>query len=426
MIASVGVDGWHGRPTADPHAGAVAVDGAVDGAADGAADGAVVAIYRTQILPLSETFVRDQALALRRWTPVMVGERQIDALPLSGLRVLARHGGPPTLPQRLAGLAWRRLDRAAPATVRLIRRVRPRLIHAHFGFDGVEAWPIARRLGVPLLVTLHGADITTRMDWFRSGKAGRRWTRYPDRLARLARERRVRFVAVSENIRRAALEAGLPVDRVHVRRIGVDTARFTPGGDPVPQRARRILFLGRLVEKKGCAYLIEALGRVRNELPDAELVVAGDGPDRAALENRARGEPGIRFVGAVTRSEVMALLRQARVFCLPSVTAASGDAEGLPLVLLEAQASGVPVVTSARGGATEGILDGITGYAVPERDVSTLADRLVRILRDDGLAARLSAAAAAFVADRHDLLTQTADLERLYDRVAGVAECPTA
>ena len=384
------------------------------------ADQAVVAIYRTQILPLSETFVRDQALALRRWTPVMLGERQIGALPLSGLRVVARYGGPPTLPQRLAGLAWRRLDRAAPAMLGLARRERPRLIHAHFGFDGVEAWPIARRLGLPLLITLHGADITTRMDWFRAGKAGGRWMRYPDRLARLARERRVSYAAVSENIRQAALDAGLPDDRVHVRRIGVDTARFTPGGDPVPKRARRILFLGRLVEKKGCSFLIEALGRVRNELPDAELVIAGDGPDRAALENLARGVPGIRFMGAVTRPQVMALLQQARVFCLPSVTAASGDAEGLPLVLLEAQASGVPVVTSARGGATEGILDGISGYAVPERDVTTLADRLVRILRDDMLAARLSAAAVAFVADQHDLLTQTADLESLYDQVAGL------
>lgn len=385
-----------------------------------AADTRIVAIYRTQILPLSETFVRDQALALRNWKPVLVGERQIDALPLSGLQVSARYHGAPTLRQRLAGLAWRRLNRPSPAMTCLVGKVGPALIHAHFGFDGVEAWPIAQRLAIPLLVTLHGSDVTTRMDWFRAGKAGRRWAAYPDRLTRLAQEERVHFVAVSENIRQAALAAGLPDSKISVRTIGVDTARFVHGGEKASLRKRQILFLGRLVEKKGCSYLIEAFRQVRAALPDAELVVAGDGPDRAALEAQAGSEAGVRFVGAVARPQVMFLLQETRVFCLPSVTAESGDAEGLPLVLLEAQASGVPVVTSARGGTTEGIIDGVTGYAFPERDVTALVDRLFRILSDDALADRLAAAAPSFVAERHDLMMQTAQLERVYDRVANL------
>ena len=380
-----------------------------------------VAIYRTQILPLSETFVRDQALALRRWKPVLVGERQVDALPLEGLAARACHQGPATLRQRLAGLAWRRLDRPSPLMVRLVAKVRPALIHAHFGFDGVDAWPVARRLAVPLLVTLHGADITTRMDWFRAGKGGRRWKAYPDRLARLAREDGVHFIAVSENIRQAALEAGLPASKISVRMIGINTSRFAPGGKKASTRRRQILFLGRLVEKKGCHHLIEAFREVRAVLPDAELVIAGDGPDRAALEARAGGQANIRFVGAVGRPEVIGLMQGSRVFCLPSVTARSGDAEGLPLVVLEAQASGVPVVTSARGGATEGILDGITGYAFPEADVPALVDRLLRVLGDDALADAMSAAGPAFVSEQHDLARQTAELERVYDQVASMS-----
>ncbi len=381
----------------------------------------VVAIYRTQILPLSETFVRDQALALARWRPVLVGERAIGALPLGNLAVSTLYSGRPTLTQRVSGLAFRRLDLPRPGMCGLVRQVRPLLIHAHFGFDGVEAWPVARRLGLKLLVTLHGSDVTTRMGWFASGRAGRRWKHYPARLARLAQQEQVSFAAVSENIRQAAIANGLPPRRIHVQRIGIDTTQFQRTGRPIAERGKVILFLGRLVEKKGARILIDAFGRLRASLPDAELVIAGDGPERPALEAQAAGLPSVRFVGAFLRPQAQALLGEARVFCLPSVTADSGDAEGLPLVILEAQASGVPVVTSARGGATEGILNGRTGFAFAEHDVAALTAHLIRVLTDDDLASAMSAAGPAYVATQHDLAGNTAALERLYDRVAGLA-----
>jgi glycosyltransferase involved in cell wall biosynthesis len=385
-----------------------------------AAAGPCVAIYRTQILPISETFVRDQALALRRWRPVLVGEREVKALPIDGLSIRTGFSGPATLGQRARGMIWRRFGLAPPRMTGVMRGVAPRLIHAHFGFDGVEAWPIARSLGVPLLVTLHGSDITTRMEWFAQGRAGRRWQGYPARLARLAQEERVTFIAISESIRQAAMAAGLPESRIVVRPIGIDHSRFVPGGAPVAERRPVILFLGRLVEKKGCIYLLEAFERIRAQLPQAELIVGGDGPERPKLAGRAASIGGVRFVGAFTRELAKTLMEEARVFCLPSVTAENGDAEGLGLVILEAQASGLPVVTSARGGATEGIQDGVTGYAFAERDVAGLTERLLALLTDDALAARFSAAGPPFVAANHDLHKQTAQLEALYDRVAGV------
>jgi glycosyltransferase involved in cell wall biosynthesis len=397
-------------------------DMATDGmstAKPAAAESRRVAIYRTQILPLSETFVRDQALALQRWHAVLVGEREVKALPIDGLPVRTAFSGPATFGQRAAGLLSRRFGLAPPRVTGIMRDVAPSLIHAHFGFDGVEAWPIARRLGLPLLVTLHGSDITIRMDWFARGRAGRRWQGYPARLAKMARAERVTFIAVSENIREAAIAAGLPDSRIVVLPIGIDRSRFTPGSVPVAQRRPMILFLGRLVEKKGCIHLLEAFERVRAQLPQAELIVGGDGPERARLAERAASIGGVRFVGAFTRDLATTLLGEARVFCLPSITAESGDAEGLPLVILEAQASGIPVVTSARGGATEGIQDGVTGYAFGEGDVAGLTERLMALLTDDALAARFSAAAPPFIAEHHDLYRQTARLEALYDRVAG-------
>jgi len=397
----------------------MAVDGAtLEKPLQSEAAAPVVAVYRRRILAKSEAFVREQALALRRWRPVLLGEWRIDGLGLDGLDVKAVHKGAGSVLQRAAGAAWRTLDRGPLGLCKLARRQNPRLIHAHFGFDGVEAWPVARQLDVPLLVTLHGSDITTRMKWFAEGKAGRRWQSYPQRLTAMAREGNVAFVAVSENIRHAALAAGLPNGRIFVRPVGVDTSRFAPSGPPVAQRAPVILFMGHLVEKKGICFLLDSFDIVRRKLPNAELVIAGEGPEHRKLASRAAKSGNVRFVGGYTPEQARDLLGQARVLCLPSVTAESGDAEGLGIVILEAQASGVPVVTSARGGATEGIIDGDTGFAFKERDVAAMSAHLLRLLTDDDLAARLSKAAVSFAREKFDLETCTAALEDLYDQVA--------
>ena len=380
----------------------------------------VVAIYRTQLLPLSETFVRDQALTLRRWQPILIGEREIHSLPLMGLATSELYSGRPQLWQRALGVVRRGLNQAPGKHIQLAKRRRISLIHAHFGFDGVEAWPIARALNIPLLVTLHGSDITTNMQWFRDGRAGRRWKSYPNRLANMSAHKSVSFVAISENIRQAAIDAGLPQERIFVHPIGIDTQDFTRQGLPIPQRPHVILFLGRLVEKKGVTYLLDAFEILRQRLPDAELVIAGDGPLRTDLTKRAEAIGNVRFIGAFSREQAQTLLAEARVLCLPSITAESGDAEGLPLVILEAQACGVPVVTSARGGATEGIRDAETGYAFAERDVPTMVDRLATLLTDDSLAEKFSIAAPEFVATTHNISNRTAELELLYDRLAGL------
>ena len=213
--------------------------------------------------------------------------------------------------------------------------------------------------------------------------------------------------------------AGLPEQRIHVCPIGIDLTRFDPAGPPVAERPPVILFAGRLVEKKGCRHLIEAFRSVRAQVPDARLLIAGDGPERDMLAGLAADIGGITFNGRYSAAEMQPLLAQARVFCLPSVTAANGDAEGMGLVLLEAQACGVPVVTSARGGATEGIEHGKTGFAFAEGDVAALSAYLIRLLRDDALAARMSAAGPAFVAKHHDLSYWAGMLEKIYDSMTG-------
>ena len=239
---------------------------------------------------------------------------------------------------------------------------------------------------------------------------------YPRLLLRLARQPRVRFIAVSEALRQRAVEFGIPGDKIAVNYIGIDTRKFVPGVVQISQRAPRVLFVGRLVEKKGCQYLIEAMAQVQKTVPSARLIVIGDGPLRSSLEQLAQDHGLlVEFRGALPNTEVKIELAAARVFCLPSVTAENGDAEGLPISILEAQASGVPVVTSARGGVGEAVKDGITGFTFPERDVDQLASGLIRILASDQLADEISSASVRSAAMSFDIGLLTTHLEASYE-----------
>lgn len=375
-----------------------------------------VGIFRAELLPRSETFIRDQACALSSWQPILLGRRElVDGLSTPGIR---REIVPATRSRVASALRfWLALPE--PQMVARLRALELDLVHVHFGTDATELWPNVKAAGLPMLVTLHGYDINTDRTWWEAGHGGRRRRIYPHRLLALARSPGVHFVAVSGAVQRRAVEYGLPADKVSVAHIGVDTRRFRPGGKPLAQRRRRILFVGRMVEKKAPLIMVQAFAQLREQVPDAELVMIGDGPLLpAAKALAAELAVPITFAGACDSDEVLFHLQEARVFCLPSVTARNGDAEGFGLVILEAQASGVPVVTSARGGAEEGVVDGRTGIVCREGVVEDLVRGLSTLLQDELALARSSAEAAQFAASVFDLQRLTRNLERIYAQMS--------
>lgn len=372
-------------------------------------------VFRTCLLPLSETFIRNQVLALKRWRARLIGLRYTEGLELAPLHCQLLSTGAKRPIPRLVRTALRELNLPPPGVRQHLQSLNPAVAHVHFGTDLVALWPMLNRLQVPIITTLHGYDINIDPEFWRRGWRSSR--KYPQRLLAISRDSRVRFVAVSEAIKRRAIEFGLPADRVAVRYIGVDTRQFAPGGAPVGVRRPRILFVGRMVEKKGAAILIQAFADVRRQVADAELVMIGDGPLLDHCRSLAASlRVPVEFLGAVSHERVKQEMDQARVFCLPSITAANGDAEGLSIAIVEAQAAGVPVVTSARGGAGEAIDDGVTGYAFPEGDRTALASALVRLLRDDALAGEMSVAARDRACRLFDLHDCTASLEALYEQ----------
>lgn len=373
-----------------------------------------VLVYRSDLLPYSETFIKDQVMSYRRWQPILVGMRQVDGLSLQNLdvRVLCQTNN--TLWQRAKHRLQRELAMPLPGVAERLRQESPSLVHVHFGTDAVDFWPTGACLDVPMVVTLHGYDINIHREHWEKGWGF--WRKYPRLLIKMARHPRVHFVAVSNAIKRRAVEFGLPEKSISVCNIGVDINRFSSPLQPVDQRSRKILFVGRLVEKKGCHILLEAFAQVRRKLPDVELVVVGDGPLREALiEQAAELNVPVIFSGSLPISQVKQHMDQARVLCMPSITAENGDAEGLGTVLLEAQASGLPVITSAHGGAQEGIVQGETGFAFDERNISALRECLVKLLTDDALVRAMSIAGQRFVREKFDLHKCTEKLEALYD-----------
>lgn len=346
----------------------------------------VVAVYRAPLFNPSETFVRACATGLTRYQPLVVGREDKGNIPpaLAG-RVLLRPGA-----ERLGAYA-------------------PALIHAHFAPDGLRALALAERLGVPLVTSLRGYDVSrSNAALLLSGRLS--WMNYALFQRRLMRRGRL-FLAVSDALRRRAIARGYPAERTITHYNGVDLDLFPAG----PGGGDTILYVGRLVEKKGLRTLLRAFAIVRQARPSAELVIVGEGPLRSELERMA-GE-SVRFLGSQPQAVVADRMRRATVLAAPSVTARDGDAEGLPNVIVEAAASALPAVGTRHEGIPEAIVEGETGFLVPEGDAGALADRLGTLIGDRDLRDRMGAAARALAQTRFDFARQMRRLEEIYDAV---------
>jgi glycosyltransferase involved in cell wall biosynthesis len=375
-----------------------------------------VLVYRHQLFKASEPFIQAQASRLQKYRPLYVGRKTLGRAPEgSEVRTIAHASGW----NRLANRLWCEPRPFLDA----LRDDRPVLMHAHFGLDAVYGIHIARKLGIPVAVTLHGFDVTVRRSAFAlSGKPTEmRYAFSRDVVA----EGASRLICVSDFIKRRAIEYGYPEHLLETHYMGIDACSFEPSvWDSQPRR--RILHVARLVEKKGTRYLIEAFASLRRRgITDIELDIVGDGPLREKLKDLARSlqlGDSIRFRGTMSWPDVMKLMSTAYLFCLPSVTAKSGDSEGLGMVLLEASAHHVPCVATRHGGIPEAIRNDVNGLLVTERDADDLAERMAAVLTDTRLHARLAANARRVVEEDFDIARQTRKLESIYSAIRGVRQ----
>lgn len=365
-----------------------------------------ILVYRDRLGVRSEvSFLRRMYSGFDRLSPVWLGCRVDDGA--SALDAPALQLGGNAIDRALFkqfGVVPSRPDLAA---------LKPLLIHAHFGRGGAVALPLARALGVPLAVTFHGGDATKETHYRRRAIP----TIYQRRMAALMREAAL-FHCVSDHIRDVLLARGFPAAKLRVIRLGIETD--PPVVPPAAETNPYLLFVGRFVEKKGAAHLLDAMRFVREGGDMTELVLIGDGPLGAALRREAASLTGVNFLGWQPPAEVRARMRGALALVVPSVTAASGDEEGLPTVVLEAMAQGTPVIGSRHSGIVEAITDDASGLLVPPGDAHALADAMARLIADPGLRARLGAAGRRTVVERFDAKTQSHALEDVFLSLASV------
>ena len=358
-------------------------------------------VYRDRILPRSEAhFLRRQYVGFRRLAPIWIGCRTDAGLADLGVEaiMLGRRGAAGALDR----LAFKQFGRIPPAPD--LAALQPRLIHAHFGRGGALALPIARALGLPLVVTFHGGD-ATKDGPYRSRLFP---TIFQRRCAALQREAAL-IVCVSEHIRAELLARNFPAAKLKVIRYGVE-----PEADgEMQQLADRpyLLFVGRFVEKKGVAHLLEAMRALESESAAVDLILIGDGPIAEALKRQASGLKHARFLGWLPNDEVRRFMRGALALCVPSVAARSGDAEGLPNVVLEAMACAAPVIGSQAGGIAEAVEHGRTGFVVPQADPQAIAEPVRWLLRDPALRGRMGHAARDAATARFSAIAQSRLLE---------------
>ena len=367
-----------------------------------------VVIYRAPLFNASETFVRAHPLDLWRYRPLLAGLEDKGNIPDE-----LRHSVclPTTWSERVRA-RFGKLDWLADC----VSAEKPRLVHAHFGTDGLTAVDLARRLAIPLVTTLHGYDVSrSTAALLVSGRLS--WMRYA-----LGREKLFRrgdlFLAVSDAVRANALKSGYPAKRTLTHYIGVDLDAFRYSGH---HDSTTILHVGRLVEKKGTALLLRAFGQVVAQHPATRLVIIGDGPLRRSLERLAARlglDRAVAFLGLQPQPAVAEWMRKAAVLAVPSLTARDGDAEGLPTVIPEAAASGLPVVGSAHSGIPEAIEDGRSGYVVRAGEVESLSARLAELIASPDLRRSLGLGARHLAEARFDRRVQVERLERIYDGLA--------
>jgi len=253
---------------------------------------------------------------------------------------------------------------------------------AEYGPAGASVMDACQLAGKPLFVHFHGSDAYKK-------ETLKLYSAQYSRMYSIASG----LVAVSSAMHQQLIDLGAPLRCLHLNRYGVDPDRFCGAS---PEHSPPVFAaVGRLVEKKAPHLMMIAFSRVAEAHPGARLKIVGDGPllGPAKRTAEALGIDGqVDFLGPQTPQAVSRLMKEARGFVQHSLVAETGDSEGTPLAVIEAQMAGLPVVSTYHAGIPDVVVNGETGYLVPEAAVDEMGDRILQLARDPELAGKMGRA----------------------------------
>jgi glycosyltransferase involved in cell wall biosynthesis len=262
------------------------------------------------------------------------------------------------------------------AYVKAFRKYKPAAVLAEYGTTGVQAIKACEHLKIPLTVHFHGYD-ASQHDVLKENAET-----YPAMFGSAAA-----VIAVSRAMERKLISLGASPKKVHYNPYGVDCSKF--GGASPAESPPVFIAVGRLVDKKAPQLTISAFAKVHREEPSCRLRLIGDGPLKTDCLNLVKQlglDSAVTFLGVQPPPVVQSEMQKARCFVQHSVEAPNGDCEGTPVGIIEAGASGLPVVSTRHAGIPDVVVESQTGFLVNEGDVEAMADGMLRMIRSPVLA----------------------------------------
>lgn len=366
--------------------------------------------------------IHRQICDLREWEAcVITHHRENETLfpwPRKKIRVLTKH------PLRFFRRLWHRqlCHRVVPPTfgetkqfLYQVYRFNARVLHIYFGHHAVRWLPVIKACPLPVVVSFHGADAAVGVTRAHLGEVFRH--------SRL-------ILARSQALLESLSGHGCSTEKLRLHRTGIPLDVWTPPAQaraiPPPRGAWRFVQACRFVEKKGLHTTLRAFAEVAAKYPHATLALIGDGPlrERLAASCRQLGLLGkVAFPGFLMPEQLREAFHSAHAFVHPSVTTADGNQEGVPNSLLEAMATGLPILATRHGGIPEAVDHEFSGFLVAEGDASGLAHAAINLMENPARWHAMSAAAEKAVRERFERGAQTEILERCYDEAGASRHC---
>ena len=357
----------------------------------------------------SETFIRANISGLPFKTHAYFGDERSFANPLRllyGVSILISKG--------LTRIGWLQFSSLPGSLVALllVKYHKPDLLLAEFGFHAVRVMNVASWSGVPLVVHFRGSDVSSE------SKFSRQKDNYHI-LTRLASAFIVKSIPMSNTLK----DLGAPFEWILISPSGANSAFFYGSSPKIAPPL--ILAVGRFVAKKGPLLTLEAFKELLQKVPkriasQCQLVMVGDGPlmlDAKRMVAQYSIADQVIFAGVLESYEVAALMRKARMFVQHSNVAPDGDSEGSPVAIMEAQLSGLPVVATFHAGIPEIVKQDVTGFLVDEGDVNGMANGMIKLVLDPGMASEMGAKGQSRVINNFTLDHHLSAVSALLNRV---------
>ena len=365
-----------------------------------------------QYLPLTENWLyHNQIKNLKRYDPIVIaqGTMNLDKFPTQNVYSIPERG----YFLKIFNKIQIKLTGSYPTRhfEEVIKKNGIKLLHAHFGTEGYKYLKLKKNLNLPMITTFYGFDVSMMS----------RIPCWKKNYAKLFQEGNL-FLTEGNNMKKELIKLGCPENKIIVQHLGVDLNKFYFKPRTLSDDSTIIILItGSFREKKGIPFAINAFAKVKKDHPGIQLRILGDGPMRAQIETLIEElgiSSSVTLLGYQPHDVFLNEAKNAHIFMLPSITAQNGDTEGgAPVAILEAQATGLPVISSYHADIPEVVVDGESALLAPERDVETLARHLEYLVEHPDVWGEMGRAGRKHVEQEYDVMVQVGKLEEIYDKL---------